>query len=286
MHRGGDRDFLGSPVGPPNYLLDVKQIGSCWCAPSYFTGPDGIGRVVSSGSTGVGDNPYNAATIAVWKLQTSPAPQFVLEGAAAPTASGEDGGTFTVVSSNGTQAGTGIIWTVGRPSPSVANHAVILYAFAAPPNSGVLVPLFGGVAGYWPYTSADANIVPVVANGKVLVAACRTLVIFGLRPPAAAPHSLKVIPPPQTAGLSEPREAPHEVTGTLLEIKESTLSIKTRSGKTVMIDATKAAQEQRSAVLAIGKAFSVQGTYDANGKLLATIILRAKPSAGAWPPDR
>jgi hypothetical protein len=53
-----------------------------------------------------------------------------------------------------------------------------------------------------------------------------------------------------------------------------------------MIDATKAAQEQRSAVLAIGKAFSVQGTYDANGKLLATIILRAKPSAGAWPPDR
>src|ERR1700704_911319 len=59
-----DRDFLGSPVvGPPNYLLDVKQIGSCWCAPSYFTGPDGIGRVVSSGSTGVGDNPYNAATI-------------------------------------------------------------------------------------------------------------------------------------------------------------------------------------------------------------------------------
>jgi hypothetical protein len=38
--------------------------------------------------------------------------------------------------------------------------------------------------------------------------------------------------------------------------------------------------------LVIGKPFSVQGTYDANGKLLATIILRAKPSAGSWPPDR
>jgi hypothetical protein len=53
-----------------------------------------------------------------------------------------------------------------------------------------------------------------------------------------------------------------------------------------MIDATKAAQAQQSAVLVIGKAFSVQGTYDANGKLLATTIIRAKPSAGSWPPDR
>ena len=104
-----NRDVLGS-------LLDVKQIGSCWCAPSYFTGPDGIGRVVSSGSSGVGDNPYNAAAIAVWKLQTSPAPKLVLEGAAAAVVSGQDGGTFTVVSSNGTQAGTGIIWTVGLRS--------------------------------------------------------------------------------------------------------------------------------------------------------------------------
>jgi hypothetical protein len=63
-------------------------------------------------------------------------------------------------------------------------------------------------------------------------------------------------------------------------------SIKTRSGKTAMIDATKAAQEQRSAIFVIGKAFSGQGTYDVNGKLLATIIIRAKPSAGSWPPDR
>jgi PQQ enzyme repeat len=48
-----DRDYLGSPmVGGPNYALDVENNGSCWCAESYFTGPDGIGRVVTSGSTG------------------------------------------------------------------------------------------------------------------------------------------------------------------------------------------------------------------------------------------
>jgi hypothetical protein len=149
----------------------------------------------------------------------------------------------------------------------------MLYAFTATANSGKFASLFGAVAGYWPYTGGNPNIVPVGANGKVLVAAWRTLYIFGLHPVAAAPHSLKVIPPTQTAELSEPREAPHEVTGTLLKINGSALSIETRSGKTVMIDATKAAQAQRSAVMVIGKAFSVQGTYDANGKLLATIVI-------------
>jgi hypothetical protein len=139
-----------------------------------------------------------------------------------------------------------------------------------------------------PYTSGNANIVPVVANGKVFVAAYGTLVIFGLRSGGTAPKLLKAIPSTQTAGLSEPpaNAASHEITGTLLEIKGSALSIKTRAGNTVMIDATGAAQAGRSAVLGIGKAFSVQGTYDANGKLLATIIVRAKPSAGSWPRDR
>ena len=163
--------WAASRLAAPNYVLDLKPIGSCWCARSYFTGPDGIGRVVSSGSLGAGDNPYNAAAITTWQLQTSPAPKLVREGTAAPVASGQDGGTFTTVSSNGTQAGTGIIWTVARPSPAVPDAAVILYAFAATPNSGKLHSLFGGVAGVWPFTAGDANIVPVVANGKVLVAA-------------------------------------------------------------------------------------------------------------------
>jgi hypothetical protein len=144
------------------------------------------------------------------------------------------------------------------------------------------------LAGYWPSTTGNANIVPVVANGKVFVAAYRTLATFGLHPVTAALNSLKVIPSTQAAGLSEPlaNEAPHQITGTLFAIKGSALSIKTRAGKTVMIDATKAAQAKRSAVLVTGRAFSVQGTYDANGKLLATIINRAKPSAGLWPRDR
>ena len=44
----------------------------------------------------------NLAQITVWKVQTSPTVAFVQEGAALPVASGQDGGTFTTVSSNGT----------------------------------------------------------------------------------------------------------------------------------------------------------------------------------------
>jgi hypothetical protein len=69
----------GFTRGGPDNVLDTKFIGPCWCGPSYFTGPDGVGRVVSSGGGG-----SNGAQIAVWTVQTSPTVALVLEGAAAP----------------------------------------------------------------------------------------------------------------------------------------------------------------------------------------------------------
>jgi hypothetical protein len=39
----------GFTPGGPDKVLDTEFIGPCWCGPSYFTGPDGVGRVVSSG---------------------------------------------------------------------------------------------------------------------------------------------------------------------------------------------------------------------------------------------
>jgi hypothetical protein len=40
--------------------------------------------------------------------------------------------------------------------------------------------LFQGTAGTWPNTGGNANIVPVVVNGKVYVASNKQLNIFGL----------------------------------------------------------------------------------------------------------
>ena len=171
-----NRASLGgfTPGGPDN-VLDEQTIGPCWCGLSFFIGPDGVGRIVSSG----GSTTSNNAQITVWKIQTSPTVAFVQEGAALPVVSGQDPGTFTTVSSNGTQAGTAIIWAIGRPTDS--NRAAInLYAFAATPSSGTLPLLFSSQAGSWTNVTANAGIVPLVANGHVFVASNKQLTIFGL----------------------------------------------------------------------------------------------------------
>jgi hypothetical protein len=81
-------------------------------------------------------------------------------------------------------------------------------------------------------------------------------------------------------------EAPHQITGILLEINGSTLSIQTRAGETVSIDDTEAARAQQIGVLLVGKAFIIQGKYDEGRKLHATSVSRAKESDALWPPDR
>ncbi len=176
-----NRDNLGGfTPGGPDKVLDTKTIGPCWCGPSYFTGSGGIGRVVSSGCSGCTTTSLaSLAQITVWKVQTSPTVAFVQEGAALPVASGQDGGTFTAVSSNGAMAGTTVIWATSRPVESNP-AAVNLYAFSAAPSGGTLPLLYTSRAGSWPNTGANANIVPVVANGKVYVASNKQLTIFGL----------------------------------------------------------------------------------------------------------
>src|SRR3954471_7756881 len=93
---------------------------------------------------------------------------------------GQDPGFFTSISSNGTQSGTAVIWAVSRPvDTNPAN--ILLYAYNA--ANGAL--LFSATAGTWP-NPGNANLVPVVANGQVLVASNKQLAIFGQLPAGAA----------------------------------------------------------------------------------------------------
>ncbi len=183
---GGDgRMFLlngaslgGYTPGGPDHVLDMHNIGGCWCAPSFFIGQDGIGRVVSSGGN----------SVITWKvMQTgSPStPHLVQDGVAQILPGISDPGFFTSVSSNGPGPNhSAIIWAVGRPP--AGSTSVTLYAFDATPVSGTL-PLLGQYpAGTWTHSN-NANIVPVVANGKVYVASsggvgAGMLTIFGLKP--------------------------------------------------------------------------------------------------------
>jgi hypothetical protein len=87
----------------------------------------------------------------------------------------QDGGFFTSVSSNG--QGPAIIWTTWRPN---AAGIVTLYAFAATSSNGTIPLIYSSPAGTWPNLGGNANIVPVVANGRVFVASFKLLTIFGV----------------------------------------------------------------------------------------------------------
>ena len=145
-------------------MLGVYNAGPCWCAESYFTGSDGINRVVSSGGN----------RLQTWKVQTSPSPMLVADSWSQSIRSGQDGGFFTTVSSNGNS--NGIIWAVGRPDGSNSN-AIYLDAFDANTGNPLVTNM---IAGNWPNTGGNANVVPVVTNGKVYVASYKQLAIFGL----------------------------------------------------------------------------------------------------------
>jgi hypothetical protein len=169
-----NRDSLGgyNPPSGPDHVVGMANIGGCWCGQSYFLGSDGVGRIVSSGGSNVN----------VWKVQTSPSVTLVSESSSAGIGGTQDPGFFTSISSAGTA--DAIIWALSRPNdPLPAN--LTLYAFKADSGGAALTTLFQGTAGVWPSFNGllgrNANLVPVVANGRVYVASYKQLTIFGIR---------------------------------------------------------------------------------------------------------
>jgi hypothetical protein len=164
-----NEDKLGGYSTTKNNVLGSYGVGPCWCGESYFVDPnDGLARVVSSGSNHV----------EVWKLQTSPKVTLTRVAQSNAIVTGQNGGFFTSVSSNGNA--NPLIWALSRPISSTTNS--VLHAFN-PESAGGMIQIFRYVAGPWPYYQGDLNQVPVVANGKVYVATYKELQIFGLKPP-------------------------------------------------------------------------------------------------------
>ena len=171
-----NRDHLGG-YNPPGFgggstdnVVAEVNVGACWCGPSYFEGENDAGFIVSSGGSNVN----------VWKVRSSPSVSLIHEGTSPAVAGGggggQDSGFFTTVSSDGDDGA--IIWAVSRPD---ASGNLWLYAFKAEPPKGsdALAQLFAKPVGTW--SGGNANVVPVVANGKVYVATFQQLTIFGLK---------------------------------------------------------------------------------------------------------
>ena len=72
--------------------------------------------------------------------------------------------------------------------------------------------------------------------------------------------------------------------GTVTAVEGSHFTLQTRTGSLVQVDATGAIQNELSIGLFVGGVVDVQGIYDSNGVLRASVIQRAKEPA-TWPSD-
>jgi len=272
-------------------FLQLSQGSACWCAPSYFTGSDGVSRIVTS----------QGGSVQTFQVQST---SLSLEGTSG-ISSGQDGGFFTMVSCNGSGAfgncaNTPIIWAVSRPL-SGTSTGVNLYAFSGLAVNGSYPQLFGPTqVGSWPNIGGNSNIVPTVANGMVYVASNKLLTILNIKaggkPAAATPLAAAETAAPLTSAFA--------ISGTLGAVYGSTLTLTNRNGKYRLVDASKAiADGHIAAALTTGKAYTAVGSsFTSAGALLADAIYRAKcrqqNDAGAnqagvhpactgdqWPPD-
>lgn len=80
--------------------------------------------------------------------------------------------------------------------------------------------------------------------------------------------------------------APNQVSGTLLKVEGSNLTMKTRTGTKVQINATAAIKAHQVAGLTMGAAVTVEGAHDKSGGWFATSIFKADQFADRWPQDK
>ncbi len=264
-----DRDSLGGHSPTTNNVLGTYSVGSCWCAQSYYVGPDGIGRVVTSGGNQIG----------IWQLQTTPTVALVRQSHSTSIATGQDQGFFTTVSSNGTAPGSAVVWAVSRPTDRDPAN-VSLYAF----DPATATFLYSAVAGTWPYVGGDADIVPVVANGDVFVASYAQLAIFGELPAGAGSAAIGHPAAPE-------RDVPlpggtHEMYGRIAYIRGTQIDLALRNGRTARIDVSSAERAFATVDLYVGEAVMVRFASGARNAFAVKTVQRAKDSPALWGPDR
>jgi hypothetical protein len=126
--------------------------------------------------------------------------------------------------------------------------------------------------------------VPVVAGGRVYVASYRQLAIFGLPSGGAAASPVAVQHPP-AARPELPAEG-HEIFATIKTVAGSKLTVATRTGERLRVDAATAIKAKLSVGLLVDEPVRLLGSFDGAGVLKATSIGHAKPSPKGWPADR
>jgi hypothetical protein len=262
-------DNLNNNTTGPNRILGTYYIGGCWCGESYYGTSDGTGRIVASGNNNV----------SIWRIVTGSKPKLVNTITTNGISGSQDPGFFTSVSTNGTVGKNPVIWAVGRADGS-SNEYISLNAFNALTGANI----FTANAGTWPNTGGNANIVPVVANGKVYVASYQGLAIFGLASPTSPAVKIPVAAHSPVQVALAPGQ--HEIYGTVHGISGSTVTVQKRDGALVTVDALSAAKNFELAPPAVGHGVLVRGTYNKAGVMVASVVMHAKDHSALWLPDR
>ena len=137
--------------------LQQVSISSCWCGPAYYVGPSG-GVVFYQGWD----------VLRSYAVATGSTPS--LTQTHAGTVGSGFGGSFPVVSSNGTTAHTGIVWVLHRDT----NMQIEAYD-----AESLGAPIFAANSGKWSGDRGDFSS-PLVANGRVYSPAYKSVAVFGL----------------------------------------------------------------------------------------------------------
>lgn len=257
-------------------LLGSYSIGGCWCGPSFFTGSDGLGRVVTSGGSNV----------IIWKLNTyATAAASLTKQFSTAITTGQDGGFFTSISSNGTKAGSAVIWAVGRPT-SVPGTMPL---YAIDPATGKII--YTASAGNWASGNSNADTVPTVAKGHVYVATDQELAIFGLGTPTASSANMNFAAL-ANAEAAQPQPEfqlqadQHAIWGIIQNVTQTEMVLQTRSGKLVRVKLTAAWNAGNVAQPVIGQAAVAIGKFTSGGAFVASNVEHAKQQQSLWPRDQ
>ena len=216
-----------------------------------------------------------APIITSGKNGVMPSLQFVAS-ASIDEGSHHDPGFFTSISTNGSSStNTGIIWAVGRAAGP--DRHVTLWAFNATPSGSTLPLLWSGPAGNWSSDGGNNNIVPTIANGRVLVVSDKQIQVFGLTGLGTSPQ--RVGGELATALTRRPPSPPStepQFWGTIRSIEGDEVLLELRSGRILRVDLGPALAAERAVDAWVGEKVKVRGEKLSDGAFRAHIMWRAK----------
>jgi hypothetical protein len=134
-----------------------------WGGPAYYNGPSGPTVFTQSG----GD------VLRSWSVATGSTPSLTL--GATGTSHGGYGGSLPIVSSNGGNANTGVVWLIDRAAEPFSIEA---YDAVALGN-----PIFSAQIGTWSNAGqGNPFLTPMEANGRVYAPGYKVVQVYGLPP--------------------------------------------------------------------------------------------------------